>query len=110
MLEVIDCFMDDGSPGAKMMQAMPKSACDPTMQGPVIQCVVKEAKVHPTMLAKVMSKLGHLGKLCNQVAVRLKKIYLFKKLIKKSKLNNSELGFLLGRYSRSGKSCEYCLR
>ena len=73
MLEVIDCFMEEDSPGAVMMRAMPKSACDKTLQAPVVTCVMKEAKVHPAMLAKVMSKLGHLGQLCNKMAVRLEK-------------------------------------
>ncbi|CAG2162560.1 unnamed protein product [Oppiella nova] len=65
----IDCFVGDGSPGAEMMCNIKTSMCNAALQTKVVGCAMKEAKMHTIDMAKLMSMIGHIGKLCNILAV-----------------------------------------
>ncbi|CAG2121991.1 unnamed protein product, partial [Medioppia subpectinata] len=51
-----------------MMCNVKSSVCNPSMQGEMAACAMKEAKMHTIDMAKLMSMAGHLGKLCNLLA------------------------------------------
>ncbi|CAG2116313.1 unnamed protein product [Medioppia subpectinata] len=57
----LECFIADGSPGTKMMCNVKASVCNPSMQGEMAACAMKEAKMHTIDMAKLMSMAGHLG-------------------------------------------------
>ena len=74
---MVECFVGDNSPGSKMMCNIKKSVCDKGIQGEMVACAMKEAKIHAIDMAKMMSQLGHLSLLGNILAVTYFSLIIF---------------------------------